>query len=1053
MIQSVLKTLILTAFLLGTGVVQSESAVSSTENETSQKKSPRTTIDFNDGWTFALVEKGAERAEPAKNLENPNRRKPGDALIPEKLGESTTVRLPHDWAISGPFDTDPNLRGDQGKLPWRGVGWYTKKFNVEILDRKTFVLDFDGCMAFPEVYVNGKYAGGWDYGYVGFQVNMTNYLQPGENTVQVRCDTRQHASRWYPGAGIYRPVRLITTVDRAWLKPGDVTITTPKVEAEQAEVVVHVQLDGSMLEHPFPVSATVSLTNALGKKVSEINHTLDSGSRYEFRFKIANPTRWDVTNPYLYTATVRVTSKGSCVEQKDSSRALFGVQYLDEVRIPFGIRKVEWTANDGFHLNGRRVQLHGVNLHHDQGILGAAAHPAAIERQLRIMKDMGVNAIRTSHNPASTEFMDACDRLGLIVWNELFDKWDATVDLIDQNYFDAFTTRQVRQIVNRDKNRPSVCVWSIGNEIWDVERNVKGGSNPYLDAPRRVKHIADCFRQYDPTRFVGLGCFGGGSCGPENHVRDSLDLTGWNYGAKYKDARIRYPNMPLVYSESASAVSSRGYYELFGATPKYPGWFHPTQKDTYNQKTFQVDSYDLISTNGVRDIPDIDLDRMERDRYVAGEFVWTGFDYIGEPSPFDKQAKSSYFGIVDLVGLPKDRFFLYRSYWNPNETTVHILPHWNWDKEVHPIVPVYVYTNGDSAELFLNGKSLGRKTKVRSVTTEPLNNLAAQPGVAITASSEEGANEVGKTKEPVNGQTKVQTNFAPLAFDGSSDTRWCAADETSAQWLAVDFDPGRPDVLLGAGSMGKVVPVRYLSVEFELNVKNYQFHIDVSENGKDWRTVCVHDRFEGVGNTFTTRFSDDFGCVGALRIVFDKLKYGAWASIREFVVSDKVPNAAEKPAYYTVIDKYRLRWEDVVYEPGTLEAVAYCEGKEIGRSSVRTADVPAKLRLSPEKTSFACNDDLIYVLVESVDKEGIPCPLDNRTVSVSIDGPAELVGMANGNSIGMDAFTDASHPLFYGKAIILLRSRPDFHADSSVQLTVTSEGVEKAQATIKGFAR
>lgn len=1027
----IFRALFLTVFLLGTVGVRGENVVSS----------PRTTINFNDDWEFALVEKGVERAESVENLESPDRLKIGDALIPEKVGESKTVHLPHDWAISGPFDTDPNLWGGQGKLPWRGVGWYTKKLNVPDTNGKTYIIDFGGCMAFPEVYINGKYAGGWDYGYVGFQVDISEFLTAGENTIQVRCDTRRHGSRWYPGAGIYRPIRLITTTDRAWLKPGDVTITTPKAEADEAEVVVQVMFDKSELLHPFNCTGTVTIKDAQGKVVGQEAALIHDVEGREFRFRIANPTRWDVTNPYLYTATIRITSEGGCIEQEDGSRGLFGVQDLDEVRIPFGIRKIEWTADDGFHLNGRRVQLYGVDLHHDQGILGAAAHPAAIERQLQIMKNMGVNAIRTSHNPASPEFMDACDRLGLIVWDELFDKWDATADLLEQEYFDDFTARQVRQIVNRDKNRPSVCVWSIGNEIWDIEQNVKGGSNPNLDAPRRVKHVADCFRQFDPSRLVGMGCFVEGSCGADSHVRDSLDVSGWNYGAKYQEAHVRYPKMPLLYTESASAVSSRGYYELVEAAKRFPGWFHPLRKDDYNKETLQVDGYDLISANGPRDIPDVDFDRMERDRYVAGEFVWTGFDYIGEPTPFDKQAKSSYFGIVDLVGLPKDRFFLYRSYWNPNETTVHILPHWNWDGKTHPIVPVYVYTNGDSAELFLNGKSLGRKTKIQNVTIEPTKNLAAQPGVAITASSEEGADEVGKAKG--------KTNFAPMAFDGRSETRWCAADDSPNQQLTVDFDPARPDVLLGVGSTGKVIPIRYLSVEFEKPVENYKFHIEVSEDGKNWRTVCVHDRFEGAETTFETTFSDDFCCVGAIRIVFDELKDGFWASIREFVVSEKIPESAEKPEYYAVIDKYRLRWEDVVYEPGTLEAVAYREGKEIGREVVRTAGDPAKLRLTPEKSAFESGDDLIYVLVESVDKDGTVCPLDDRIVSVSIDGPAELVGIANGNSIGMDGFTDTSHSLFYGKAMIVLRSRPAAPSDS-VRLTVTSEGVEPAETTLVG---
>ena len=1023
-------------------------------------QSVRTTVDFNDGWTFALVEQGSERSKAITNLESPDQIKAGDALIPEKLGESKSVRLPHDWAISGPFDTTPNVWGGQGKLPWRGVGWYTKTFDVETVSDKTFVLDFGGCMAFPEVYVNGQYAGGWDYGYLGFQVNITEFLVSGKNTVQVRCDTRRHGSRWYPGAGIYRPVRLITTASRARLNPGDVTITTPNVSAESAEVVVHVQFDKTGLVYPFSCSATVELKDAMGNSAGSKTAVLKDGQGAALRFTVDKPIRWDVLNPHLYTATVRIVSDGGCVTQEDGSQGLFGKQDLDEITVPFGIRQIEWTADDGFHLNGRRVQLYGVDLHHDQGILGAAAHPTAIERQLKILRDMGVNAIRTSHNPASPEFMDACDRLGFIVWDELFDKWDATSDLLDQQYFDAYMERQVRQLVNRDKNRPSVCVWSIGNEIWDIEQNVKGGSNPNLDAPRRVKLVADAFRKFDPSRLVGMGCFVEGSCGPESHVRDSLDVTGWNYGAKYKEARVRYPKMPLLYTESASAVSTRGYYELVDAKHTYPGWFHPLRKDDYNKETLQVDGYDLISANGPRDIPDIDFDRMERDRYVAGEFVWTGFDYIGEPTPFDKQAKSSYFGIVDLVGLPKDRFYLYRSYWNPDQATIHILPHWNWAGSAgfqpaedaakmaalpaavpaeKKIVPVYVYTNGDSAELFLNGKSLGRRTKVKELADEPIENLAAQSGVTLIASSEEGADAEGKAKG--------KTNFAPRALDGRSDTRWCAADASENQWLQIQFP--------------KQETVRALSIEFEKSIENYQFRIQSSPDGASWQTLYAKSDFSGSGPIFNLNLEKGLRAAW-FRIVFDRQQNNSWASIREFVVSETVPDSLEKPAYYAVIDKYRLRWENVVYEPGTLEAVAYKttdgpdgpDGRkeiEIGRQVVKTAGEPAALRLTADlnpftgKVGFQSNDDLAYFLVESVDKSGIVCPLDMRTITAKVTGSAELVGIANGNPLGMDSFTDASHPLFYGKAVIVLRSLP---GAEPVELTVSSDGVESDKANL-----
>ena len=1013
---------------------------------------------FNDGWSFARVVSGQERKKAAFNLESPDRFQVGDDIIPEPLEASVPVRLPHDWAISGPFDTNPETWGGQGKLPWRGVGWYSKTWRCDDPAGRTFVLDFGGCMAFPEVYVNGKYAGGWDYGYMSFQVDITPFVQPGDNLIQVRCDTRPHRSRWYPGAGIYRPVQLLTYSSPVRFKPGDVTITTPKASADQAEVVVTATVDVSAVKEPDALKAVVTLKDPSGKTVAEKETTLNAGA-FECTFTVDNPQRWDVVSPNLYTAELRVAS-GELREQSLLSTASCLLPYLDCVSIPFGIREIKWTADDGFHLNGCRVQLYGVDLHHDQGVIGAAAHPTAIERQLKIMKDMGVNAIRTSHNPPSKEFLDACDRLGFIVWNELFDKWDGTAGLMNQSYFDAFMERQVRQFVNRDKNHPCVCVWSIGNEIADIERNVKGGSNPNLDAPRRVKWAADCFRKCDPTRLVAMGCFMDGACRPDNRVLESLDITGWNYGAKYESARAVYPNMPLVYSESASAVSSRGYYELVPPTSSHPRWFHPSRKDDYNSQTLQVDGSDLISANGPRDIPDVDFDRMERDRYVAGEFVWTGFDYIGEPTPFDRQAKSSYFGIVDLAGIPKDRFYLYRSYWRPDETTVHILPHWNWSEDVvgdsrpadgkQKIVPVYVYSNADGVELFLNGKSLGLQFKADTLL-KPVN-LAAATGCEYSASTEEGKDEVGKKKG--------KTNFASKAFDDRTSTRWCATDNSGNQWLQVK-----------RGNVDD--PVRSVTVHFENSVDCYAFKIQASADGKTWSDVYA-SKFIGSGNSVSVPVDESLRNSQYFRVWFDELKEGRWASICEFKLSPLPP--LKMPGYYAVIDKYRFRWEDVPYEPGTLEAVAYKFAepkenernyipkssmftkddlyenlKEIGRQTVKTAGAPAALRLTLEpnpftgKPGFRSDDDLAYILVESVDKDGTLCPLDNRTIRVTVEGSAELAGICNGDSMGMDSFTDATHPLFYGKAIVAIRSKP---GSSPVRVTVQSEGVEQGTVTI-----
>ena len=1007
---------------------------------------------FNDGWSFARVVSGQERKKAAFNLESPDRFQVGDDLISEPLEASAPVRVPHDWAISGPFDTNPETWGGQGKLPWRGVGWYSKTWRCDDPAGRTFVLDFGGCMAFPEVYVNGKYAGGWDYGYMSFQVDITPFVQPGDNLIQVRCDTRPHRSRWYPGAGIYRPVQLLTYSSPVRFKPGDVTITTPKASADQAEVVVTAKIDVSAFKEQGALKAVVTLKDPNGKTVAEKETALNAAGAFECTFTVDNPQRWDVVSPNLYTAELRVEKllpTASCL-----------LPYLDCVSIPFGIREIQWTADDGFHLNGRRVQLYGVDLHHDQGVMGAAAHPTAIERQLKIMKDMGVNAIRTSHNPPSKEFLDACDRLGFVVWNELFDKWDGTAGLTSQSYFDAFMERQVRQFVNRDKNHPCVCVWSIGNEIADIERNSKGSSNPNLDAPRRVKWAADCFRKCDPTRLVAMGCFMDGACRPDNRVLESLDITGWNYGGKYATAREVYPNMPLVYSESASAVSSRGYYELVPPTSSHPRWFHPTRKDDYNSKTLQVDGYDLISANGPRDIPDVDFDRMERDRYVAGEFVWTGFDYIGEPTPFDRQAKSSYFGIVDLAGIPKDRFYLYRSYWRPDETTVHILPHWNWRGEVvgdsrpadgkPKIVPVYVYSNADGVELFLNGKSLGLQFKANTLI-KPVN-LAAAPGCEYSASSEEGKDEVGKKKG--------KTNFASKAFDDRTSTRWCATDNSGNQWLQVKL-------------RNVDDPVRSVTVHFENSVDCYAFKIQASGDGKTWSDVYA-SKFIGSGNSVSVPVDESLRNSQYFRVWFDELKEGRWASICEFKLSPLPP--LKMPGYYAVIDKYRFRWENVPYEPGTLEAVAYKFAepkenernyipkssmftkddlyenlKEIGRQTVKTGGAPAALRLTLEpnpftgKPGFRSDDDLAYILVESVDKDGTLCPLDNRTIRVTVEGSAELAGICNGDSMGMDSFTDATHPLFYGKTIVAIRSKP---GSDPVRVTVESEGVEQGEVTI-----
>jgi beta-galactosidase len=749
-----------------------------------------------------------------------------------------TVQLPHDWAISGPFD--PKENGWAGKLPWRGVGWYRKSFALDAADKgRRVYLDFDGVMAFPKVYVNGQLAGEWDYGYMSFRVDATPFVKFGEkNTVAVCADTRKHGTRWYPGAGIYRKVTL-TLCDPVHVSQWGIYITTPEVKDSEATVRVQTSLENHVDKEAKGALET-TIFDPDGKSVATIQSEMPVAATATHEVvqtvKFANPQRWDIAGPKLYTAK-------SILKVND--------RVADSVTTPFGIRSFEFKADDGFHLNGRRVQLYGVCLHHDQGPLGGAFFPRAMERQLEIMRDMGVNAIRTSHNPPAPELLDLCDRMGFVVWDECFDKWDSTADRVNNEPLEQYGEKQIRSLVLRDRNHPSIVIWSIANEINNFPYDKNGMT------PENVKFMGDFVRKYDLTRPVGMACHIPQTV--DLKIIDSLDLTGWNYNHRYDKAREKYPDKPIIYSESASALSTYGFYEL----PL------PTKKTQYSKK-FQVDSYDLNAADW-SDIADREFDLLERDRFVAGEFVWTGFDYLGEPTPFSKEARSSYFGIVDLCGIPKDRFFLYRSYWRPDTTTIHILPHWNWPDRVGRPVPVFVYTNGDSAELFLNGKSLGRCTKL---------------------------------KEPADA------------------------------------------------------------------------------------------------------------------------------------------------SYYGAVGKYRLRWMDVPYEPGELKAVAYKGDTKLGEAVMRTAGAPAAIRLTPDRTQLAASgEDLSYILVEALDDKGVVCPLADNEIAFTVDGPARLAAVGNGDPMSLAVFTDSTHPLFFGRAVLIVRS--DFGETGPVKVTASSEGLKPATVELQ----
>ena len=564
-----------------------------------------------------------------------------------------TVEVPHDWAIAGPFI--PNSQGASGKLPWVGAGWYRRTFEVSGAQAATLAadgrayLEFDGVMADPHVFLNGKKVGVWDYGYMSFRLDATKFLKEGQNLLAVQCRTWNHRSRWYPGAGIYRDVRL-RILPKEHVVPG--TLFIRPIEVSKAKAVIEATYE-----------------NSVKGKVAD-------------RFEVANPRLWDVEDPYLYTYSALGES------------------------VRYGIRTAKFTADDGFHLNGRRLDIHGVDLHSDLGPLGMAFNRSAMARQLRVMKEMGVNALRTSHNAPDPQVLELCDEMGIVVWNECFDKWDGTSGRAGGVELEDYVCRNLAAFVRRDRNHPSVVLWSIGNEI-------DAASKAYPDGmtKERSKLFAETVRALDPTRPVGAGCCHGAVV--VNGALEPLDVVGWNYIRGYEQVRAKYPAKPLVYSESASALSSYGFYENPIAA----------QMNDLSTNAFEVSGYDHISATW-SDIADVEFARMEKDRYVAGEFVWTGIDYLGEPTPYTSayndwmirqpqrlMARSSYFGIADLCAIPKDRYWLYRAHWNARAETCHLVPaHWNFTGA--RTVPVFAYTSGDEAELFLNGRSLGRRRKL-----------------------------------------------------------------------------------------------------------------------------------------------------------------------------------------------------------------------------------------------------------------------------------------------------------------------------------------------------
>ncbi len=728
----------------------------------------------------------------------------GPVAVSYDDSEFKEVQLPHDWAIESPFLVDePN---ETGKLPWNGWGCYRKTFEVpEEFNKKEdrYYLDFDGVMSNPKVFVNGAFAGEWAYGYNSFRVDITPYLKAGKsNLVAVIASNLPRSTRWYPGAGIYRHVWLEKT-KAVHLSHWPVYVTTPKVSKSESTVEICTRVTNTSDE-----DKEITVRQSVGKaKAKPVTKVVPAGEEWELsqRIKIKRPKLWSCENPHLYHVKTTLSQ---------------GETELDSHVTSFGVRHVEWRPQ-GFFLNGKRVQIKGVCEHHDLGALGAAFHTRAYERKIEILKNMGCNSIRMTHNPPAPEVLDLCDKHGILVIDELFDIWEAQkYDKVNgyHRYWPEWWKKDVRNFMLRDRNHPCIIAWSGGNEIPEL-------------ATARGREVSSMLRaemkKYDKTRPYTVGSNDPGSV--SNGFAETVDVFGFNYKPDmYADFRRRHPRQPVYASETNSCVASRDTY------------FFPLRWDVGGgARHFHVSSYGLFAP-GWGTSPDIEMYALDNNPHVAGEYVWTGFDYIGEPTPYNQDAsnignfhgaseeekraameelrkmgnkapsRSSYFGIIDLAGFPKDTYYLYRSHWAPEEKTCYILPHWNWKGREGEVTPVMVYTSGDEAELFLNGKSQGvRKRGEGGTYTQKLavcknqyrfvwEDVVYQPGTLSVKV---------KKKGKAWATAKRVTTGNSVAVQAETDRESIRGDARDLAYISLSL----------VDSKGNIVPTDSREVEFDIS--------------------------------------------------------------------------------------------------------------------------------------------------------------------------------------------------------------------------------------------
>lgn len=669
-----------------------------------------------------------------------------------------SVTIPHDWAIYGPFDKKVDIQhvaieqngekiatektGRTGALPHIGTAWYRNTFTLPKESKgKKVILLFEGAMSEPQVYLNGQKVGEWAYGYSYFYFDVSQFIQEGANTLSVKLTNKEFASRWYPGAGLYRKVSLIVKNKESIDQWGQF-VSTPFVSEKEAKVSIKtkVSVQNSRL--------VTTIFDAEGNQLNSDESVTLYGNEFDQNIKVSNPRLWSPETPYLY---------------KVVSKFYVGKELKDEISTRFGIREIQYEPNKGFSLNGKITKFKGVCLHHDLGPLGAAVNKSALRRQMKILKDMGCNAIRSSHNMPSFEQLELADEMGFLFLAESFDEWaKPKVENGYHRFFDNYAEKDIVNLVQATRNHPSIVMWSAGNEVPDQwgEAGVK-----------RAKWLQDLFHREDPTRPVTVGM---------DQVKATLasgfgallDVPGLNYRVHlYDEAFSKFPQGFILGSETASTVSSRGIYK-----------FPVVQEKMKQYPDFQSSSYDLEACSW-SNVPDDDFVLQDDKPWVIGEFVWTGFDYLGEPTPYDESwpSRSSYFGINDLAGLPKDRNYLYRSRWNTKESTLHILPHWNWEGREGETTPIFVYTSYNSAELFVNGKSLGVQKKNNDTPQNRYRlmwmNVKYEPGTVKVVAFDEN----GKAAE----EKEMHTAGQPYQIVLDADRKKITADGEDISFVTV----------------------------------------------------------------------------------------------------------------------------------------------------------------------------------------------------------------------------------------------------------------------------